>query len=262
MAELPIVFDDGASYERMMGVWSRLAGEVFLDWLKPATNLSWVDVGCGNGAFTELLIERVAPAEVHGIDPSAAQIAYAKDRPGAKMAAFQTGDAMDLPFDDNSFDAAVMALVIFFVPEPPKGVAEMLRVVRPGGSISAYAWDFTIGGFPLDPIQAEMRAIGLNPPRAPRFEVAALEPLKQLWIDAGLEQVENRAITVQRTFDDFDDLWTTFLLGPSIGAMIKPLPPADVERIRMGLRQRLPPDAQGRITCSGTASAVKGRKPA
>ena len=70
MAERQIRFDDGAAYERMMGNWSRLAGNIFLDWLAPRSGLRWIDIGCGNGAFTELLIERCAPAEVQGIDPS------------------------------------------------------------------------------------------------------------------------------------------------------------------------------------------------
>ena len=66
MAEQQIRYDDGAAYERMMGVWSRLAGETFLDWLAPRSGLRWIDVGCGNGAFTELLVERCTPAEVRG----------------------------------------------------------------------------------------------------------------------------------------------------------------------------------------------------
>src|SRR5258707_14760287 len=73
MAEPQIRFDDGAAYERMMGQWSRLAGEIFLDWLAPLAGLRWIDIGCGNGAFTELLVERCAPAEVQGIDPSEGQ---------------------------------------------------------------------------------------------------------------------------------------------------------------------------------------------
>jgi len=78
------------------------------------------DVGCGNGAFTELVVERCAPAEVHGIDPSEEQLKYARARPATRMAEFRQGDAMVLPFPDNSFDLAVMAPVIFFVPDPPK----------------------------------------------------------------------------------------------------------------------------------------------
>src|ERR1700675_466999 len=126
VAEQQIRFEDGAAYERMMGVWSRLAGDVFLDWLAPQPGLRWIDIGCGTGAFSELLVERCAPAEVHGIDPSEAQLAFARARPAARLAQFRQGNAMALPFPDDRFDGAVMALVIFFVPEPLKGVAEMV----------------------------------------------------------------------------------------------------------------------------------------
>src|SRR5206468_12295984 len=146
MAEQQIRFDDGASYERMMGIWSRSAGEIFLDWLAPPSGLRWIDVGCGNGAFTELLAERCSPAEVQGIDPSEGQLAFARTRPASRLARFQQGDAMALPFPDSTFDAAVMALVIFFVPDPAKGLAEMARVLRPGGTTAACAWDIFGGG--------------------------------------------------------------------------------------------------------------------
>src|SRR5262245_16736878 len=141
MPEDPIRFDDGVAYERMMGGWSRLAGETFLDWLAPRPGLRWIDVGCGNGVFSELLVERCAPAAVLGIDPAEAQLAFARTRPAAGVAEFRRGDAMALPFPENSFDVAVMALVIFFVPQPARGVAEMVRVVNPGGVVAAYAWD-------------------------------------------------------------------------------------------------------------------------
>ena len=103
-----IRFDDGAAYERYMGKWSQLVGESFLDWLAPKPGLRWLDVGCGNGAFTEMLAERCAPVSVHGIDPSEAQLAYARTRPVSRLAQFLPGDAMALPFPEDTFDAAVM----------------------------------------------------------------------------------------------------------------------------------------------------------
>ena len=84
MAEQQIRFDDGDAYERSMGVWSRLAGEIFLDWLAPSPALQWADIGCGSGAFTELLVQRCAPEEVQGIDPSEGQLAFARTRPAAR----------------------------------------------------------------------------------------------------------------------------------------------------------------------------------
>jgi trans-aconitate methyltransferase len=88
MTQQPIRFDDGAAYGRGMGVWSQLAGQVFLDWLAPSSGLRWIDIGCGSGAFTELLAQRCAPAELQGIDPSEAQFAFARARPALRAATF------------------------------------------------------------------------------------------------------------------------------------------------------------------------------
>lgn len=261
VSEPQIRFDDGAAYERMMGTWSRIAGDVFIDWLAPAKGLKWVDVGCGNGAFTENIVDRCAPAEVQGIDPSEGQLAFARTRPAARLAKFQQGDAMALPFADNSFDAAVMALVIFFVPDPAKGVAELARVTKPGGLVATYAWDMMGGGFPMEPLQAEMRAIGLKPMFPPRAEASTIDALKQLWTGAGLEAVETRTITVERSYADFDDFWATSLLGGSIGPMLAAMPAADTELLKSRVRARLPADAAGGITYSARANAIKGRKP-
>ena len=233
MVEHQIRYDDGAGYERYMGSWSRLAGEVFLDWLAPRPGLRWIDIGCGNGAFTELLVQRCAPAEVQGIDPSEAQLAFARARPAARGAAFQQGDAMSLPFPQDRFDAAVMALVIFFVPDPARGVADMVRVVCPGGTVATYAWDMLGGGFPLEPIQAEMRAMGLS--RAPAEPGRITDGCPAELVDgAGLEAVETREITVQRTFADFDEFWTTCLLAASIRPMVAAMASGDSNGSRHG----------------------------
>src|SRR5262249_38091204 len=86
MAEQSIRFVDGDAYERGMGPWSHLARHTFLDWLAPPAGLRWIDVGCGTGAFTELLVRRCAPIETQGIDPHEAQLAVARVRPGARGA--------------------------------------------------------------------------------------------------------------------------------------------------------------------------------
>ena len=259
MAEPQIHFNDGAGYERMMGKWSRLAGEVFLDWLKPPSGLRWIDVGCGNGAFTELLAERCAPAEIQGIDPSEPQLAFARSRHSADIAQFRQGDAMALPFADNSFDAAVMALVIFFVSDPAAGVAEMARVVRPGGSVTSYAWDMENGGFPNEPLLAQMRAMGLPPIRPPSFAASRMENLRTLWTDAGLDRIETREITVQRTFVDFDDFWGAAMLGASIKATVATMTPDQLERLKESVRTQLGVDHSKPVTLSARANAILGR---
>lgn len=261
MAQQPIRFDDGDAYERAMGAWSQLAGQVFLEWLAPAPGLQWIDVGCGNGAFTELVMQRYAPLEAQGVDPSEGQITYARTRAAAQGASFQLGDAMALPFDAGRFDAAVMALVIFFVPEPARGVAEMVRVVRPGGSVAAYAWDMDGGGFPFEPIHAELRALGITPAVGPSVDASRMGVMQKLWADAGLEAVEIREISVQRTFSDFEDFWSAST-GLGMKPMLASWAAADVENLKSRVRARIGAAASGPVVRQARANAIKGRVPA
>ena len=261
MSDQQIVFDDGATYDRYMGRWSRIVGDVFLDWLAPGRGLRWLDVGCGNGAFTEMLFERCAPAAIDGVDPSEAQLAFARAQPAAKLAKFHQGDAMALPFPDDAFDAAVMPLVIFFVPDPAKGVAEMARVVRAGGIVAAYGWDLTGGGFPYTALQQEMRELGVTHGMPPSPEAARLDVLQELWTGAGLQSIETRAIEVERTFDDFEDWWTTVLTGPSVSAKLAAMAPDVRAALKERMRAHHPADASGRVTYGARANAVKGRVP-
>jgi ubiquinone/menaquinone biosynthesis C-methylase UbiE len=262
MAQSQIRFEDGAAYDRMMGEWSRLIADAFLDWLAPLPSWRWADIGCGTGAFSSMLVERCAPAAVEGVDPSEAQLAFARARGLPAAARFQPGNALALPFADAGFDAAVMALVIFFVPDPAKGVAEMARIVRPGGIVAAYAWDLFGGGHPGHAIQAEMGAFGVAPMRPPSAAASQLDALDKLWTEGGLEGVETKAITASRTFADFEDYWTTSLLGSAIGPTIAGLPADAAARLKARVRERMPADASGRITCTGRVNAVKGRLPA
>lgn len=261
MSQQFVPFDDGEAYEQGMGAWSQLTGQVFLDWLEPSPGLRWIDVGCGNGAFTELLAQRCAPAEIYGIDPSAGQLAYAQKRPGTRGAIFVPGNATAIPFEEDRFDVAVMALVLFFLSDPARGIAEMRRVVRPGGLVTAYLWDVFADGVPASPGQQELLAMGIQTRNPPSADVSRIAALHDAWIDAGLEGVESKAITVQRTFVDFEQCWRTFasfsITGPAIAGMVS----ADLEEFKARLRSRLPADRDGRITYSATANAVKGFVP-
>jgi len=254
----PIRFQDGAAYEQTMGKWSHLVGGRFLDWVAPPAGLAWVDVGCGNGAFTELLIERCAPSSVDGIDPSEGQLAFARTRAGAAGARFQLGDATALPYADDRFDAAVMALVIFFVPDPVKGVAEMRRVVKPGGLVAAYAWDITRGGAPFEPIWDEMRRLGVEPAQPPSKDVSRMEVLAGLWRDAGLRDVETMEIVVERSFASFEHFWTV-TTAHNVNAAIEAMTGEQQAELKARVRARMPSSAAGRVAFTSKANAVKGR---
>ena len=255
-------FTDGAAYERLMGRWTVRVGEVFLDWLAPPKGWRWLDVGCGNGAFTELIVARCAPAMVEALDPSESQLAYARTRPGARLARFQQGDAQALPFGDRTFDAAIMALVIIFVPDPVKALSEMARVVRPSGSVAAYMWDMVGGGTPMEPVRAGLAAMNIDVPLPPGSDSARLDRMRDLWQGAGLVGVETRSIEIEVAYRDFDDFWQSNTALPNpVTKRIQSMSPAEVERLKGLLRERIPGGTRGRIAYSARANAVKGRVP-
>jgi len=257
-----IRFDNGAAYEQYMGLWSQLVGEAFLEWLDAAQSRRWLDVGCGNGAFTEQIAMRAAPASITGIDPSEGMLSFARSRLALREAQFQQGSAMALPFGDSSFDIAVMPLVIFFVPVPAQGVAEMARVVCPGGIVAAYSWDMIGGGFPYAALREELQALGVMAPEAPNNDASRLESKRELWTRAGLVDLETTSISVQRSFADFDEYWKIIQGGPSVSATLATLTPGNAALLKERMRMRLPADAGGRISYAARANAIKGRVPA
>jgi ubiquinone/menaquinone biosynthesis C-methylase UbiE len=256
------LFTDGEAYERLMGRWSRLVGEVFLDWLDVPKDLRWLDVGCGNGAFTEELIARCAPAAVIAIDPSDDQLAYARSRRGVKTAEFRVGDAQKLGFGAGSFDVAVMALVISFLPDPARAAAEMTRVVRPGGWVATYMWDIPGGGVPVDPVYKAIKSLGIPSALPPNPAVSRREAMRELWEQSGIVSVDTRVIRIPVVYSNFDDFWdsTTVPIGPQ-GKLIESMSTSVREQLRTRLREHLPVASDGRIVYESFANAVKGRVP-
>jgi SAM-dependent methyltransferase len=250
-------FTDGAAYERLMGRWSQRVASPFLDWLGAGQGLDWIDVGCGNGAFTEMVQTRQSPRRLVGVDPSPQQIAHAEARVTGE---FSVGDAMDLAQDADTFDVAAMALVISFIPDPAKALAEMVRVVRPKGVVAAYMWDIPGGGLPLWPIYRACAKLGHAGPVPPKAALSALQPMHQLWVEGGLLDVESRRIDIQVEFAGFDDFWASnaIPIGPQ-GQLLASLSPAEITELKALLRQTLPVDADGVIRYPAFASAVKGR---
>jgi ubiquinone/menaquinone biosynthesis C-methylase UbiE len=134
------VWAAGDLYEPYVGRWSRVVAREFLGWLDVPRGARWLDVGCGTGALTQTILRDCAPRSVHGVDPSAGFVEFAKQRTNG--ASFEVGDAQALPAKDGEFDAAVAGLVLNFVPQPERGAGEMRRAVRPGGTVGAYVWDY------------------------------------------------------------------------------------------------------------------------
>jgi len=259
------VWAAGDLYEPYVGRWSRVVAREFLAWLGMPKGKQWLDVGCGTGALTQCILGDAAPASVSAIDPSAGFIEHAKAHTADTRASFEVGDAQLLSAKSGEFDAAVAGLVLNFVPKPDRAAAEMRRAVRPGGVVAAYVWDYA-GKMEL------MRyfwdaAVELNPgaktlDEGARFPLCHPKPLAALFGEAGLTEVEVRAIDAPTPFRDFDDYWTPFLGGqaPAPGYCMS-LDEAKRSALRERIRAKLPSRPDSSIDLIARAWAVKGRVP-
>lgn len=267
MAENPSALDIwtmGAAYEAYVGRWSRLVAREFVRWLVVPRHLRWLDVGCGAGALVQAIVENADPDAVVGIDRSEAFVRHARATSSGARVAFQVGDAKALPMAGGRFDAVVSGLVLNFVPNPAKMVAEMARAGRPGSTVALYVWDYA-GGMEL------MRhfwnaATALDPTAASldetaRFPICAPEPLRTLFDAAGLSRVATCAIDVPTAFRDFDDYWAPFLggQGPAPGYTMS-LPEERLIALRERIRRTLPIAPDGSILLTARAWAVRGTK--
>ena len=253
---------DGDRYEPYVGRWSRRVAQAFLDWLAVPQDRDWLDVGCGTGALSATILERAGPRSLTGVDPSPGFVEYSKARLGSERGHFEMGDAQSLPLAAASVDAVVSGLVLNFVPQPARAVAEMLRVARPGGVIGAYVWDYAEGmelvrcfwdaAVALDHAAQELD-------EGPRFPLCRPEPLARLFAGAGLAGVETRAIDVPTVFRDFDDYWKPFLggQGPAPGYAVS-LDEEHRGALRERIQSRLPISQDGSIHLMARAWAVRG----
>lgn len=261
----PDTWAAGKLYEPYVGRWSRLVAREFLAWLKQGSQLDWLDVGCGTGALTELVLQDTQPRSVRGLDPSAGFIEHAKAHVVDPRASFEVGDAQSLPVPSAQFDAAVSGLVLNFVPQPALAVAEMRRAVRPGGMVAAYVWDYA-GKMELMRYfwnaAAELDAAARDLDEGRRFPLCQPEKLAALFNEGGLHDVQAKAIDVPTRFRDFDDYWTPFLGGqaPAPGYCMSLDEPGRAA-LRDRIRAALPVAADGTISLVARAWAVRGRNP-
>jgi SAM-dependent methyltransferase len=263
MSESSVYFDDAAAYEAFMGRWSRAAGSIFLKWMAPNKNACWLDVGCGTGVFTELIVDIASPAAVSAVDPTRVQIEHARGQPVGQRVDFQIADAQALPFPDKAFDIVVAALVLNFIPDRPKALAEMRRVGRAGGIVAAYVWDFAGERSPGSLLRTGLQAIGIELADLPGAADSGLDSLRSHFERAGFDQIATKAIDVTMSFANFGELWCaqTLNFGPR-GKIVAALSEAERAGLTEKVRAKLPTGPDGSVDYSARAHAIKARIPA
>ena len=251
----------GHNYEQYMGRWSRQLAGRFLDWLKPPRGADWLDIGCGTGALTGAILERAAPHSILALDPSADFVAYARRAVGDDRASFIVGDATALPAT-ASVDVVAAALVLNFVPDRVAALRQMQRVLKPGGMLAFYVWDYPRGGMEMIDLfwksaaEIDPHAAALD--EALRFPFCTEAGLAALCDDAGLAAPDIETIEIDTEFADFEAFWHPFTLGagPAPGYCMK-LSVEAREALRQRLAKRL---GNGPIRLAARAWAVKARR--
>ena len=202
---------DGDGYELSMGRWSRRLAPLFIDFAKPANGDRLLDVGCGTGNLTFELANTTAAEHIQGIDFSTAYIDHARRTNKDARLNFEVGDACNLAFPDATFDHSLSQLVLPFIPQAERAVHEMARVTKPGGVVSAAAWD-NRGGFvvlrmffdtaaAIDPGAEERRSRTLA-----KFMTRPGD-LAKAWVNAGLKHIVQDEIAIRMEFLSFADFW-------------------------------------------------------
>jgi ubiquinone/menaquinone biosynthesis C-methylase UbiE len=252
----------GDPYEYYMGRWSRLVAQSFIDWLSPSPGLKWLEVGCGSGALSEVVINNRKPSEITAIDQSESFVNTAQKRLGSQVNC-RVGNALSLPLEDSSVSVTVSGLVLNFISEPEKALTEMRRVTADGGTVALYIWDYAgkmdlLRYFWDAVVELDPKALNLH--ESKRFPDSYAKVLKDLFENAGFLDIVTSPIEISTHFSNFDDYWKPFLGGQGPApTYVQALDESERMKLRDALYERLPIQLDGSIPMVARAWAAKGQ---
>jgi len=256
-------WSDGGAYDEFIGRWSRLVAPEVVAWTRLPRGAAWVDAGCGTGMVTRALLDAGA-ASVLAVDRSEGYVQHAREHLADSRVRFEVADVVRIPARDSAADGLLCGLVLNFLPDPHAAMAEFLRVVRPGGVVAAYVWDYADGmqmirRFWDAAVDLDAGAVAVA--EGPRFPLCHPDPLRELFQGAGLADVVVEPVDVPTRFADFDDYWNPFLggQGPAPGYAMG-LTDEGRDALREHLRAQLPYEPDGSIAMTARAWLVSGRR--
>jgi SAM-dependent methyltransferase len=252
----------GSTYESFMGRWGRRLAPIFVEWLGVASELHWLDVGCGTGALTGAIVSRAEPASVVGCDPAQPFIEYAQKNNGSEHVSFVTTGVDSLPDRPGGYDSVTSSLALNFFPDPAGAVGKMRAASTKGGTVSSCVWDYSgrmefLRIFWDAASRVDLNAIVLD--EGARFPVCRKDALVELFRNAGLRDIRCEPIEIATDFSSFEEYWQPFQGGsgpaPSYVASLEEDLRAELAN---ELERALPTEADGSIRLTARAWAVRG----
>lgn len=236
-------FDVAAdSYARFMGRYAEPLADAFVEVADLRAGQRALDVGCGPGTLTARLVDRLGPDAVAAVDPSRPFVEAAQRRlPGVDI---KRGQAEELQFGDDVFDAVLAQLVVQFMEDPVAGLREMARVTKPGGVVAACVWDFAGNRSPLSTFWTAVEEVDPDATTEAGLAGASEGSLVRLATEAGLHEVEESLLTVTVPYPSFVDWWEPYTLGVGpAGAYLAEVDVATRDRVHRRCLELLPEGA-------------------
>lgn len=253
---------EGSAYEQFMGRWSVEVAALFLEWLQINPHASWFDIGCGTGALTRSICQTTNPHLLVGADPSLSFVTYAKQ--GLANTSFITATGGALPIMNETFDVVVSGLALNFMSAPEIAVREMRRIVNKKGIVAAYVWDYAgemefLRYFWDVAVSLDATAIARH--EGNRFPICQPEPLRQLWKNAGLKQVEVTSLEISTVFEHFTAYWESFTVGNFPAPQyVMSLDESHRRILRDKLQQTIPCADDGSLQLVARVWAIRGTR--
>lgn len=230
---------DAEAYGRFMGRFSRPLAVLFADAVGVRPGQRALDVGCGTGALTDVLVERLGVDAVSAADPSASFVATVRARYPSMNVRHTTAE--DLDVGPAAYDVVLASLAVHFMHDAVRGLGAMARAASPDGVVGATVWDHAGGRGPLAEFWSAVRSLDPGAPDESHLPGVREGHLAELLRDAGARRVEATSLSVEVRHDGFDAWWQPYTLGVGpAGEYVASLDAASRARLEARLRERLP----------------------